>query len=84
MFGLSISEKDSNMKYSFKINMISGGHGKKEVEAVISAIDGVERAEVDLGSGDTVVECSEDIGLDVFAAAVEEAGYVFVWDREGK
>ena len=72
------------MTYKFKINMISGGHGKKEVEAVVSAIDGVESVDVDLGSGDTVVECSEDIGLDVFAAAVEEAGYIFVWDKEGK
>ena len=72
------------MTYKFKINMISGGYGKKEVEAVISAIDGIDSVKVDLGSGDTVVECSEDIGLDVFAAAVEEAGYVFVWDNEGK
>ena len=72
------------MKYSFKVNMISGEYARKRVEEAIAAIDGVKTVTVDLGTGNVTVESPEDIGLDVFAAAVEEAGYRFAWDSEGK
>ncbi len=72
------------MKYEFKINKISGELNKKEVVDGLCAIEGVISAEINLGTGHTTVDCGEDIGLDVFAAVVEEAGCIFVWDKEGK
>ena len=72
------------MKYEFKVNMMSGEYAKKRVEEALSAIEGVKSVAVELGSGKVVVKSGEKIGLDVFAAAVEESGYRFVWDSEGK
>ncbi len=72
------------MKYGFKVNQMSGNFHKRQVEELLGALEGVDLVEIDLGSGEVKVECSEEIGLDVFAAAVEEAGYKFVWETEGK
>jgi copper chaperone CopZ len=72
------------MKYEFKVNQMSENFHKKKVEELLLAIEGVEAVEVNLGSGEVQAECSEEIGLDVFAATVEEAGYKFVWETEGK
>lgn len=63
---------------------MSGKQNKRELEEGLCAINGATSAEVDLGSGHAVVECSEEIGLDVFAAVVEEAGCLFVWDKNRK
>ena len=72
------------MKYQFTVNKMSCEHCKNKVSNALSAIDGVVSVDVNLGSGLVKVECSEEIGLDVFAAAVEEEGYIFVWEHEEK
>jgi len=72
------------MKYEFIVHKMTCEHCKNRVSDALNAIDGVENVEIDLGTGLVKVECVEEIGLDVFAAAVEEAGYNFVWDKKDK
>ncbi len=72
------------MKYKFKVNQMSGKFHKRKVEELLCALEGVESVELALDTGNVAVECSEEIGLDVFAAVVEEAGYKFVWETEAK
>lgn len=72
------------MKYEFTVHKMTCEHCKNRVQNALSAIEGVENVEIDLGTGLVKVKCAEEIGLDVFAAAVEEAGYNFVWDKEDK
>ena len=50
-------------------------HCVRAVTAEVSRIPGVERVDVDLVSGAVTVVSAEPVGLDVLAAAIEEAGY---------
>ena len=72
------------MKYQFTVNKMSCEHCKRKVREALLAINGVKEVNIDLGTGQVNVESGEDIGLDVFATAVEEVGYIFVWDKEEK
>ena len=74
-------ERIKYMKYKFTVNKMSCEHCKGRVEDALLAIDGVDKVDIDLGTGKVLVESSEEIGLDVFAAAIEEEGYIFVWEQ---
>lgn len=53
-------------------------HCVRAVTAEVSKISGVERVDVDLASGAVTVVSAEPVGLDVLAAAIDEAGYEVV------
>jgi copper chaperone CopZ len=72
------------MKHQFTVNKMSCEHCKKRVSDSLLAIDGIQSVDIDLGTGLVTVKCEKDLGLDVMAAAVEEAGYIFVWEKEDK
>ncbi len=72
------------MKYKFTVNKMSCEHCKGRVRDALLTLSGVDGVNINLGTGEVKVSCSEEIGLDVFAIAVEEAGYIFVWDKEEK
>lgn len=72
------------MYQEFTVQGMSCGHCKKRVEAALNAIDGVNHVDVDLASGRVSIKCSNGLGLDVLATAVEEAGYIFKWEKEEK
>ncbi|MCK5128926.1 MAG: heavy-metal-associated domain-containing protein [Clostridiales bacterium] len=69
------------MKYQFTVNKMSCEHCKGRVHDALLAINGVDKVDIDLGTGSVSVECSGEIGLDVFATAIEEEGYIFVWSN---
>lgn len=72
------------MKYEFIVHKMTCEHCKQRVSDALSAIKGVKKVKVDLGTGLVKVKSNEEIGLDVMAAAIEEAGYIFVWEKEEK
>ncbi len=72
------------MKHKFTVQKMSCEHCKNRISDALLAIEGVDKVNIDLGSGKVIVKCSDDLGLDVLAAAVEEAGYIFVWEKEDK
>lgn len=72
------------MKQQFMVNKMSCEHCKMRVSESLLAIEGINSVDIDLGSGNVIVDCDKDLGLDVMAAAVEEAGYIFVWEKEGE
>ena len=54
---------------------MSCGHCKATVEKALRAVDGVERASVDLEAKTVAVEHSDSVSEDVLRGAVTEAGY---------
>lgn len=60
---------------TFTVVGMTCGHCVRSVKGEIGKIDGVESVAVDFTSGAVTVESSERIPDEVFAAAVDEAGY---------
>lgn len=50
-------------------------HCVRAVRSEVAGIPGVTKVDVDLATGDVVVESAVPIDADVFAEAVHEAGY---------
>lgn len=58
-----------------RVEGMSCGHCMSRVEKALQAVEGVESAEVNLGSGTATVEHSPDVSVEILAEAVENAGY---------
>ncbi|MDD2494868.1 MAG: heavy metal translocating P-type ATPase [Tissierellia bacterium] len=65
----------SNMKKILKVEGMSCGHCKAAVEKALKAVDGVENAVVDLENKSAEVILTQEVGDDVLAKAVTDAGY---------
>ena len=63
------------MKMKFFVSGMSCAACSARVETVVSALDGVDRAEVNLLAGTMVVHSSADIPADRIVHAVQKAGY---------
>lgn len=73
----NIKKEDNNMKI-VKVLTVEGmmcGHCKARVEQVLSAVDGVEKAEVDLEKKTATVILSHDVDCGTLKKAVTDAGY---------
>ena len=76
----NIKKEDNNMKI-VKVLTVEGmmcGHCKARVEQVLSAVDGVEKAEVDLEKKTATVTLSHDVDCGTLKKAVTDAGYKVV------
>ena len=60
---------------TYKVTGMTCGHCVQAVTDEITALDGVERVDVELSSGAVTVVSSEAMTDDAVAAAVDEAGY---------
>jgi len=60
---------------TYQVTGMTCGHCVQAVTDEITALDGVERVDVELSSGAVTVVSSEAITQDAVAAAVDEAGY---------
>lgn len=60
---------------TYRVTGMTCGHCVKAVTDEITALDGVERVDVELSSGAVTVVSSEALTQDAVAAAVDEAGY---------
>jgi copper chaperone len=60
-------------KFSLTIDGMSCGHCVKAVESALSAVDGVESADVEIGRA--TVKVGPDVSSETLAAAIEEEGY---------
>ena len=63
---------------TIKINGMACNHCKMTVEKVLSEIDGVEKAEVNLENKEAVVTLTKEIENEIFKNVIEEAGIEFV------
>jgi Cu+-exporting ATPase len=63
------------MKKIIGIEGMSCNHCKMRVTKVLSGVEGVAKAEVDLGQKNAVVELSADVSDDVLKKAVLDSGY---------
>lgn len=63
------------MKKILKVEGMSCGHCKAAVEKALKAVDGVENAVVDLENKSAEVILTQEVGDDVLAKAVTDAGY---------
>ena len=68
----------TNMEMELKINGMMCMHCQKNVERVLSAIDGVESVTVNLEAGTAALKCTQDIPMDTFAKVITDAGYELV------
>lgn len=75
---VNVEKKENKIMKTIKINGMACNHCKMTVEKVLGAIDGVEKAEVNLENKEAVVTLSKEIENDVFKAVIEEAGFEFV------
>ena len=71
-------EEENKVMKKIKINGMACNHCKMTVEKVLNAIDGVEKAEVNLENKEAVVSVTKEIENDVFKTAIEDAGFEFV------
>ena len=71
-------EEENKVMKTIKINGMACNHCKMTVEKVLNAIDGVEKAEVNLENKEAVVSVTKEIENDVFKTAIEDAGFEFV------
>ncbi len=60
---------------TYRVTGMTCGHCVKAVTDEITALDGVQRVDVELSSGAVTVVSSEALTQDAVAAAVDEAGY---------
>jgi copper ion binding protein len=60
---------------TYTVTGMTCGHCVQAVTDEVSALDGVERVDVELSSGAVTVVSTEAVALDAIAAAVDEAGY---------
>lgn len=63
------------MTRALSVPDMSCGHCKETVEKALLAVDGVERASVDLEAKTVAVDHSDSVSEDVLRSAVTEAGY---------
>ena len=63
------------MKMKFSVTGMSCAACSARVEKVVSAIEGVERAEVNLLAGTLVVYAAQHLSADSIVSAVQKAGY---------
>ena len=61
------------MSRTYLIEGMTGQHCVASVRAEVSALEGIERADVDLAAGTLTVDGT--VGDDAIAAAVADAGY---------
>lgn len=73
-----VEKKENNIMKTIKINGMACNHCKMTVEKVLNAIDGVEKAEVNLENKEAIVTLSKEIENEVFKAVIEDAGFEFV------
>jgi len=60
---------------TYRVTGMTCGHCVKAVTDEITALDGVQRVDVELSSGAVTVVSSAALTQDAVAAAVDEAGY---------
>lgn len=68
-------EEEKIMTTVIKVEGMMCGHCKANVEKVVSKIEGVKKAEVNLEEKQVSIEAEENLNLDVIKAAIKEAGY---------
>lgn len=73
-----VEKKENKIMKKIKINGMACNHCKMCVEKALSAIDGVEKVEVNLESKEAVVTLTKDIETEIFKNVIEEAGFEFV------
>ncbi len=66
------------MKKVMKIEGMSCNHCKMRVENALSALDGVEKVEVNLELKQAVLEMTNDIENSILTEVVDDAGYEVV------
>ena len=74
-------EKDDNMK-TMIINGMACNHCKMSVEKALSAVEGVEKAEVNLDKKEAKITLNKDVDNNVLKSVVEEAGFEVVEIKE--
>ncbi len=47
----------------------------KSVKGVLEGIDGVKSVEIDLKSGQTIIECEKPVEISVLKQAIDDAGF---------
>ena len=62
----------------YQVKGMSCNHCKHAVESALQGLQGVEKATVDLGSGEVSVEFISPVSLSEIAAAIDDAGYELV------
>lgn len=60
---------------SFTVVGMSCGHCVASVTTEVSKLPGVNKVDVDLASGEVLVESDGPVDRDAFAKAIDEAGY---------
>lgn len=68
-------EEEKIMTTVIKVEGMMCGHCKANVEKVVSKIEGVKKAEVNLEEKQVSIEAEENLNLDVIKATIKEAGY---------
>jgi copper ion binding protein len=63
---------------TFTVTGMTCGHCVQAVTDEITALEGVEKVDVDLSSGAVTVVSDAAIAQDTVAAAVDEAGYALI------
>lgn len=66
------------MKKVMKIEGMSCNHCKMRVENALSALDGVEKVEVNLELKQAVLEMTNDVENSILTEVVDDAGYEVV------
>lgn len=75
-------EGKDNMKKILKVDGMMCQHCQMNVEKALSAVEGVEKAEVDLDKKEAAVFLSKEVSDSVLTEAVTEAGYTPLSCRE--
>lgn len=60
---------------TYTVKGMTCGHCVASVTSEVSKLDGVTKVDIDLATGSVTVESNHPVEPNVFAAAVEEAGY---------
>jgi copper ion binding protein len=63
---------------TYQVSGMTCGHCVQAVTGEVGALPGVERVDVDLGTGTVTVTSQEPLDSDTVGAAVDEAGYQLV------
>ena len=72
------TKEENKMEIKLNVEGMMCGHCKARVEQVLSAVDGVEKAEVDLEKKTATVTLSHDVDCGKLKKAVTDAGYKVV------
>lgn len=63
---------------TYKVQGMTCGHCVQAVSKEIGTLPGVEKVDVDLGTGAVTVTSAADLEIEAVRAAVDEAGYELV------